>query len=327
MAISTDAEALRWRGNTLTVLGRLGVDMSGRPDGLLMGLCPLHRDTRKSLALYPDGYLHCFGSCGFHGDILALVATYQRTGMQEALESIVRDIGFRLSDDVPPPPERIEVMRDRVVTTAAARFYAGVLWSPDGAIARRYLHGRGISLAWAMRLGLGYATGRGLWHRLLPKFGSGRLVASHLFNKGGYERFEGRLLFYHPSGWLVGRSLDEEAESPYMNLPGERPLLGSIDRDVLHVVEGPFDYAALSQWGYNVVALCGDVNIPKLAKSLAGTSLYLSCDADEAGDRLAEAIAEYMGGKRVLLPEGFSDPARLALVHDGGTRYEISLRS
>ena len=80
--------------------------------------------------------------------------------------------------------------RDPTLLTAAGRFYAGQLRrSPT---AWEYLTSRGVGLAAAARLGLGYAPGSGL--RLALEscgFSEKRIQDSGLFMERGAERFAG----------------------------------------------------------------------------------------------------------------------------------------
>jgi len=56
--------------------------------GLRMVDCPFHADSHASLAVYPDGHMHCFG-CGFHAsNVVGLYAGLHKIDLWEAIREM-----------------------------------------------------------------------------------------------------------------------------------------------------------------------------------------------------------------------------------------------
>ena len=210
--------------------------------------------------------------------------------------------------------------RDPALLTAAARFYAGRFrHSPEAHV---YLASRGIGLDAALRLGLGYAPGRGLREALESAgFNADMLRACGLFMERGGERFAGMVVVPDASGslvrWLVGRAVEPNRTPRFQALPGPKPVLGM----------GPgrvFDWIALAQWGVPAVAAQGTQGAERVAASLRGCpSVFLAFDADDAGREATERIAGLLGRRvaSVTLPDGVGDVADLAALPHGRAAF------
>ncbi len=193
--------------------------------------------------------------------------------------------------------------RDPALLTAAARFYAGQLrHSPEAHV---YLASRGIGLDAALRLGLGYAPGRGLREALESAgFNADMLRACGLFMERGGERFAGMVVVPDASGslvrWLVGRAVDPDRTPRFQALPGPKPVLG-LERlgpapPWAVVAEGVFDWLALAQWGIPAVAALGTQGVERIASALRGCPrVFLAFDAADAGLEATERIAGLLG--------------------------------
>jgi DNA primase len=132
--------------------------------------------------------------------------------------------------------------------------------------------------------------------------------------------------------WLVGRALGGPPGAPkYLGLAGEKPLLGRewaaavrwplgpVAPPGVLVVEGPFDWLTLVQWGLPAVALVGTHVRREVLGELGGFArLYLALDADDAGRAGAAALRGALGPRAVpvALP-GVKDVAELAPHPDG----------
>ncbi len=187
---TVDIPALKTRHPLGGVVEASGLKLRGR-GRVRQGVCPFHEETEGSFTVYADTQrFYCFG-CGLGGDVLDFI---QRSDGVDLPEAIRRLNGSDWSSPAPVQPavERqaasVPVWRDPALLTVATRFYATEIErSPE---AQRYLVCRGISLAAARRLGLGYSPGLGLRERLQALgFGDERLVASGLFTGRG-ERFQ-----------------------------------------------------------------------------------------------------------------------------------------
>jgi DNA primase len=136
---------------------------------------------------------------------------------------------------------------------------------------------------------------------------------------------------------LTGRLLpDAAADRPdvprYESLPGPRPLLGlgglpsGCDRALL--VEGPFDYLLLSEWGEPALALGGSACAPAHLDQFARfRRVGLLLDRDDAGARAAASLAAALGERAVVitLPDGAKDVGDLAAWPDGRRRLVAAL--
>ena len=195
----------------------IGVHLRGK-GRVRQGVCPFHDEAEGSFTVYGDSErFYCFG-CGAGGDVLDFIQRVDCLTLPEAIRRLdgspglapraaTRPARTRRTWDAALPP------RDPALLTAAARFYAGQLrHSPEAHV---YLASRGIGLDAALRLGLGYAPGRGLREALESAgFNADMLRACGLFMERGGERFAGMVVVPDASGslvrWLVGRAVDPD---------------------------------------------------------------------------------------------------------------------
>ena len=224
---------------------------------------------------------------------------------------------------------------ERACLAAAVELYANCLLADRAALA--YVEGRGLRRATIERCRVGYARGAELVPHLrwrgLPLPAARR---AGLLRADGADVLAGRIVVPELRGWqplwLVGRALEGPPGAPkYLGLAGEKPLLGrewaaaarwplgrTAPPGVL-VVEGPFDWLTLVQWGFPAVALVGTHVRRAVLGELGGFArLYLALDADDAGRAGAAALRGALGPRAVpvALP-GVKDVAELA-PHPGG---------
>ncbi len=216
------------------------------------------------------------------------------------------------------------------------RFYARQL--ERSAEPLRYLPSRGVDLAAARRLGLGYAPGAGLREHLQSLgFGEERLVSSGLFTERG-ERFRGMVvvpeLIAGRVHWLAGRAIQANATPRFQALPGRKPVLSlrglAAPLPLIFVAEGLFDWLVLASWGLPARAALGTRGMDKVASALQGQPrVFLAFDADAAGQEAAGQLRELLGPHRtavVTLPNGVGDVAELATRPDGRSNFLSLLR-
>ncbi len=318
-----DLHALKERHPLGEVVEAAGVRLHGR-GRVRQGVCPFHEEVEGSFTVYADSErFHCFG-CGEGGDVLDFVRRAEGLSLPEAIRRL----------DASPPttaPARHTIRErrnrdavaphDPALLTAAARHYAGQLRrSPE---ARAYLASRGVSLGTALRLGLGYAPGRGLREALgSAGFAAGRVRESGLLTERG-ERFAGMVTVLEIAGgrvrWLAGRAIDPERKPRFQALPGPKPVLGlgriGLAPPWAVVAEGIFDWLLLTEWAIPACAALGTHGMERVAAALRGCqNVFLAFDRDDAG-REATAVLGSLLGRRaavVSLPEGVADVAELA---------------
>ncbi len=334
---TVDIPALKARHPLGGVVEAAGVQLRGRVR-VRQGVCPFHEETEGSFTVYADTQRwYCFG-CGLGGDVLDFIQRIDGVDLPEAIRRldtspapgpgeacIPRPAAYlaRTGGAAEPPP----TVRDPALLTAAMRCYQRQLELSQAAPA--YLAERGISVAAARRLGLGYASGHEL-HDWLKQagFDDERILRSGLVRERR-ERFGGMIVVPGLIGgrvhWLAGRSIWPEVSPRFQALPGPKPVLGLNRLDCqtpwIVVAEGMFDWLLLSAWGLPACAALGTQGMDKLASSLQGRPrIFLAFDADEAGRAAADELAGLLGARRaaiVNLPRGVSDVGELGARPDG----------
>ena len=297
------------------------------------GVCPFHKESEGSFTVYADTEkFYCFG-CGSGGDVLDFVQRMEGLTLPEAIRRLdggslpVAAAAVRPVASQTPVPSPALPPRDPALLTAAVRFYTGQLQRNIGA--REYLALRGIGLAAALHLGLGYAPGRGLRAYLESAgFGVHRLRDSGLFLEHGSERFAGMItvpdLAHGLVRWLTGRAVDAGAKPRFQAVPGPKPVLGLASLGPAPpfaiLTEGVFDYLTLAAWGYPACAALGTQGMDRVAAALRGCPrVFLAFDNDDAGQEAAASLQALLGRRAAVvnLPDGVADVGELATLTHG----------
>ena len=335
VAANVDIPDLKARHPLGDVVEASGVRLSGR-GRVRQGVCPFHDEAEGSFTVYSDSQrFYCFG-CGLGGDVLDFIQRSENLGLPEAIRRL--DGGSRSASGAVPRPgparrPRVTPLppRDPALLTAAARFYAGQLRRQSAGL--DYLASRGVGPDAAVRLGLGFAPGRGLGQALESAgFTAGRLRDCGLFTARGSERFAGMVVVPEVSGglvrWLVGRAIDPDASPRFQALPGPKPLLGPGRLGPAPpwavVAEGVFDWLVLASWGIPAVSALGTQGVERVALALRGCPrVFLAFDSDEAGLDATERLAALLGRRAavVALPQGVGDVAELAALPQGRAAF------
>ncbi|MCT8991230.1 DNA primase [Chelativorans sp. SCAU2101] len=306
--------------------------------------CPFHGEKTPSFHCEDrKGRYHCFG-CGASGDHFRFLTELDGLSFPEAVERVATMAGIPMPAP-DPEAERREQQRASLtdVMELAARFFQDCLHGPQGAEARAYLRGRGISAATQEAFRLGYApdsrnalkeflAGKGITKAQIEACG---LVVSGPDIPVSFDRFRGRIMFpiEDTRGRVIafgGRALSADVPAKYMNSPDTelfhkgnvlynhaRARKAARDGTVI-AVEGYMDVIALAQAGVeNAVAPLGTAlteNQLELLWRMAGEPV-LCFDGDDAGLRAAWRAADLAlpmvrPGRSLrfaLLPEG-KDP-------------------
>jgi DNA primase len=152
------------------------------------GLCPFHGEKTASFSVHATRqFYHCFG-CGVSGDVFSFVQKIENITFPEA----VRLIAQRLEIPIPKasystPGEAKEArLRGQLldVHERAVAFFQECLRRPEGARAREYLAGRGLTDEMIAKFRIGYAPDSGflLRDRLKNEFSEEVLRESGLFS-------------------------------------------------------------------------------------------------------------------------------------------------
>ena len=298
-----------------------------------VGLCPFHSERSPSFQVVGDrGFYHCFG-CQKHGDAFTWLQEREGLTFPEALEQLARQAGIEL----PKVRERSAAEMDleerlrAALDTAQTYFQARLQETPR---ALDYLKNRGISEAFALEAGFGFAPDG--WENLvghLRKAGFSGEVAEQAGLAARSERgslidfLRNRLTIpiHDARGRLIafgGRAFGDD-KPKYLNTR-ETPLFskGSVlfgfnrakggFRDGALIVEGYFDVLQLHQEGVNQAVAPLGTALTENHLQMVGRftkRLVLCFDGDAAGIRAMEKAL------KLALPVGFD--VRLLLLPQG----------
>ncbi|MCY3588068.1 MAG: CHC2 zinc finger domain-containing protein [Chloroflexi bacterium] len=334
-----DMSALKRRHPLGDVVEAAGVELLGR-GRVRQGLCPFHEEREGSFTVYADTQkFYCFG-CGAGGDVLDFVQRTDGVDLPEAISRLETSLPTRQTASPAGSalaPQALPANMDPALLSAAMRCYQRQLWLSEDAQA--YLASRGIDAEAGRRLGLGYASGRGLRDWLVQAgFDDRRILGSGLAS-GGRERFRGMIVVPELVGsrvhWLAGRAVWPQLRPRFQALPGPKPVLG-LSRLPAHtpwvvIAEGLFDWLVLAAWGLPAVAALGTQGMDKLASSLHGQPrVLLAFDADDAGREATQQLSALLGLHRarvVTMPSGVGDVAELGARPDGRSIFLDSLQN
>ena len=306
------------------------------------GLCPFHKEKSPSFSVHAGRqFYHCFG-CGQSGDIFSFVSKIENLSFPEAVRVVAQKCGIPLPKrEFNSPEEAAEAGQRRKLLDlheAAAAWFQDQLQSPEGAFAREYLTGRGVTVDAIRTFRIGYAPDNfnGLRDKLTPMADAETLRASGLFSskdsedQGGnivqgrmYDRFRKRVMFpiCNESGRVIAftaRTLDtgDKSGPKYLNSP-ETPLytkgqvLFNLDKakapmrqmEFALLVEGQMDCISVYMRGIqNVIATSGTAFTEQQVGLLRRqtTNVVVNFDPDAAGANAAEKSIS------LLTEEGFT---------------------
>jgi DNA primase len=209
------------------------------------GLCPFHKEKSPSFSVHAvRQFYHCFG-CGVSGDVFSFVGKIENVGFPEAVRIVAGKCGIPLPKREFSSPEEAAGARLRAklleLHETATAWFQEQLAGPEGAVAREYLAGRGLTPEGIKTFRIGYAPDsfNALRDRLSGMADAETLRASGLFaskehedgTQGSiYDRFRKRVVFpiCNESGRVIAftaRTLEtgDKAGAKYINSP-ETPL-------------------------------------------------------------------------------------------------------
>ncbi len=205
------------------------------------GLCPFHGEKTPSFSVHAvRQFYHCFG-CNEGGDVFSFVQKIENVGFPEAVKIVAQKCGIPLPKREFSSPEQAEESRQRGklldLHELAATWFEEQLRSAEGARAREYLTGRGVTPEAIAKFRIGYAPDsfNALRDRLQGAAPPDLLRLSGLLSakeqadgSAGqlYARFRKRITFpiHSESGRVIAftaRALDSDEKSgpKYMNSP------------------------------------------------------------------------------------------------------------
>ncbi len=156
------AAELKGRADLAAIVGET-VALKKSANGWI-GLCPFHSEKTPSFHVHAARqFYYCFG-CQAHGDVYTYLMQAHKLDFRGAVEALAERLRVALpaswsqGGNGPEDGRRAELLR---IHAAAAQFFAAQLRAAQGAGARAYLAGRGVTAAAQERFGIGFAPGSG----------------------------------------------------------------------------------------------------------------------------------------------------------------------
>jgi hypothetical protein len=268
--------------------------IAGAGAHVLRALCPFHgSDHQRSLRVtLASGRFVCF-ACGAWGYLAAARERWQAERQRQ------RPAPPPAAPRPAPPTPRVQTSARPELASQLAAFQAAL----PGSRGEAYLRQRGIPLALAQQLGVGYAA-PGTWPHKARDWRGGRVVFPHTTPEGHLVNLYGR----------AGGTAEQVPKAKrHDHLPGDKGYFNAAALQAgagpLWVCEGAFDALALMAAGVpRVVALFG-VQGWRWEWVRNVRELVLALDADAAGQQQWRALAREaaLRGKRVagLPPEAY----------------------
>jgi DNA primase len=316
------------------------------------GLCPFHKEKSPSFNVHAvRQFFHCFG-CGVSGDVFSFVGKIENVTFPEAVRIVAQKCGIPLPKQEFSSPEQAAEARLRMklleLHEAATAWFEEQLQAPQGAVAREYLAGRGLTPEGIKKFRIGFALDsyNALRDRLSGMADQETLRASGLFNSKEqgdgtqgplYDRFRKRVMFpiANESGRVIaftGRTLgtDEKDGPKYFNSPEtslyfKGQVLFNLDKAKTVIrqagfallVEGQMDCISVFLRGIqNVIATSGTAFTEQQVAILKRhtSNLVVNFDPDTAGGNATEKsialLTEEGFSIRIVTLEGGLDPDR-----------------
>ena len=126
------------------------------------GLCPFHKEKTPSFNVNGGSqqFFYCFG-CQASGDVFSFVGKIENVGFPEAVRVVAQKCGIPLPKREYSSPEEAAGARLRAklldLHEAATAWFEEQMRGPEGALAREYLAGRGLSDEGIRKFRIGYA--------------------------------------------------------------------------------------------------------------------------------------------------------------------------
>jgi DNA primase len=125
------------------------------------GLCPFHSEKSGSFSVHAARqFYHCFG-CGQSGDVFSFLQKIENLSFPEAVKAVAVKTGIPLPKREFASPEEAAENRQRnrliELHEQAASWFEQQLQTAEGASAREYLSGRGLSAEGIAKFRIGFA--------------------------------------------------------------------------------------------------------------------------------------------------------------------------
>jgi DNA primase len=331
------------------------------------GLCPFHKEKTPSFSVHAvRQFYHCFG-CGVSGDVYSFVGKIENVSFPEAVRIVAQKCGIPLPKREFSSPEEAAGARLRAklldLHETATAWYEERLRGPEGALAREYLAGRGLSDEGIRKFRIGFAPDsfNALRDRLSGIADQETLRASGLFSSKEqgdgslgpmYDRFRKRVMFpiCNEGGRVIAftaRTLEtgDKAGAKYINSPETQlytkgQVLFNLDKakaairalEFALLVEGQMDCISVFLAGIqNVIATSGTAFTEQQVAILKRhtSNVVVNFDPDAAGANAAEKsialLTEEGFAIKIVTLDGGLDPDRFVRER-GMDAYKEALR-
>ena len=306
--------------------------------------CPFHNEKTPSMCVNTQGqFYHCFG-CGASGDVITFVMEMESLGYVDAVKLLAERAGMELPEykadaEYKKKKDRQDTLK-KLMKDAARYYHSNLMKKEEGAEARAYLAGRGITEEICTRFGLGLSLGYDQLQGYLRRKGyaaadlrdcglatgdkltdafHGRVIVPIMNGMGDVIAFGGRIYRGEQNVAKYKNStntvLFDKSRCVYgINFVKREKRRGNGFKNLI-LVEGYMDVISLAAAGYfNVVAGMGTALTPQQAREIRKLTdtVYVCYDGDAAGRKAAvrnvePLIAEGLDVRVVSLAEGL-DP-------------------
>lgn len=306
--------------------------------------CPFHNEKTPSMCVNTQGqFYHCFG-CGASGDVITFVMEMESLGYVDAVKLLAERAGMELPEykadaEYKKKKDRQDTLKE-IMKDAARYYHSNLMKKEEGAEARAYLAGRGITEEICTRFGLGLSLGYDQLQGYLRRKGyaaadlrdcglatgdkltdafHGRIIVPIMNGMGDVIAFGGRIYRGEQDVAKYKNStntvLFDKSRCVYgINFVKREKRRGNGFKNLI-LVEGYMDVISLAAAGYfNVVAGMGTALTPQQAREIRKLTdtVYVCYDGDAAGRKAAvrnvePLIAEGLDVRVVSLAEGL-DP-------------------
>ena len=306
--------------------------------------CPFHNEKTPSMCVNTQGqFYHCFG-CGASGDVITFVMEMESLGYVDAVKLLAERAGMELPEykadaEYKKKKDRQDTLKE-LMKNAARYYHSNLMKKEEGAEARAYLAGRGITEEICTRFGLGLSLGYDQLQGYLRRKGyaaadlrdcglatgdkltdafHGRIIVPIMNGMGDVIAFGGRIYRGEQDVAKYKNStntvLFDKSRCVYgINFVKREKRRGNGFKNLI-LVEGYMDVISLAAAGYfNVVAGMGTALTPQQAREIRKLTdtVYVCYDGDAAGRKAAvrnvePLIAEGLDVRVVSLAEGL-DP-------------------
>lgn len=129
------------------------------------GLCPFHKEKSPSFSVHATRqFYHCFG-CSASGDVFSFIQKIENISFPEAIRRVAEKMGVAVPrQEYSGPGEAADAKQRGILLDLhekACAFFEECLRRPEGARAREYLAGRGISEDTIRQFRIGFAPDSG----------------------------------------------------------------------------------------------------------------------------------------------------------------------